>query len=333
MIFQRFARKAGLEGYSRRQLMGKIGKKIILAYLEQVPKASWRKVIAILKMFWSVGLNMPWPVDSRQDLGRLPKIRRVESPPDNVIAEWGKALRNEKNPYLRLLWLLIAQHGWRPSHAAKVKWRNVRYDAQGRPLAIVADGTQEDFKTCAPVAARLAPDVAETLLEWKTVLGEAFPDKPILPWRAMKGEIMIGRELDNNQIHGHWCRLRDKWGLPPLRPKDCRHWVATTCRKAGLSKQASAYLMGHDPTQGGSMRDWYDSPQLAEIFDEQAQCLPKGPLGLLEPPEVRVVEGLPPEAIGLLRAYLDGQCGTMDFASRMESIRLKQAKMVPALGP
>ena len=125
-----------------------------------------------------------------------------------------------------------------------------------------------------------------------------------------------------------------KWNLPRLRPKDLRHWAAITCRKVGLSKQASAYLMGHDAAAGGAMRDWYDSPQLAEVFDEQSAKLPKGLLGILEPPEIRIVEGLPEEAIGLLKAYLNGQMGTLEFSGRVEALRMKQtAKAANVLTP
>ena len=59
------------------------------------------------------------------------------------------------------------------------------------------------------------------------------------------------------------------------------------------------------------------------MFDEQATRLPKGPVGVLEPPEARLVEGLPAEAVGLLREYLGGGCSTMDFASRIKAIHVR----------
>jgi len=104
-----------------------------------------------------------------------------------------------------------------------------------------------------------------------------------------------------------------------------RHWVATTSRRAGLSKQATAYLMGHDAAQGGAMRDWYDNPQLRDIFDEQAARLPYGPLGLLEPPTVELEGGLSKEVVSLASAYLAGQIGTMEFAIMMEKIKLQRS--------
>ena len=103
-----------------------------------------------------------------------------------------------------------------------------------------------------------------------------------------------------------------------------RHWVASACRKAGLSKQASAYLMGHDPTQGGAMRDWYDSPQLEDVFLEQAKMLPRGPLGTLEPPNVQLVDGIPSEVLELVKAYITGELPTLQFMEKIEAARLRQ---------
>jgi len=227
---------------------------------------------------------------------------------------------HEKDPYLRLLWLLIAQHGWRPSHISKLKWSNVRYEGE-KPVAIVADGQKEGFKTDAPVAARLSPDVQETMMEWMVKTPERRDDWLILPRQSIKGELWPHNTLDNRIIAAYFDKLAKKWGLPHLTAKALRHWVATTCRKAGLSKQATAYLMGHDPAQGGAMRDWYDNPQLPDIFIEQAERLPYGPLGYLNPPKVEIIEGLPHEAIELLKEYLSGRMPTMEFANRIETLR------------
>lgn len=330
--FRIFFHSVGLDGYTRRQLAGTKGKALILDYLARHPRQSWQTILAMLKAVWSYGLNLPWPLEMKRDIGKLPRTRRGENPSDEAIKAWAEALSREKDIYVRLLWLMIAQHGWRPSHVGRMKWRNVRYDAQGKPTAIVADGAKEDFKTQAPVAARLAPDVTEALAAWKKAVPDTYPEKPILPWRSVKGELDQNRQLDQRQISKIWRQLRAKWGLPGLRPKDCRHWVATACRKAGLSKQASALQMGHDSAAGGAMRDWYDSPQLADILDEQAAKLPRGALGLLRPPELEVVQGIPPEAMGLLRDFLDGRCGAIELASKMEAIRLRQGAPMPPIG-
>jgi len=73
------------------------------------------------------------------------------------------------------------------------------------------------------------------------------------------------------------------------------------------------------------MRDWYDSPQLQDVFDEQAARLPYGPLGLLDPPTVEIEGGLLKEVVSLVSAYLAGQLGTMEFATTMEKLRLQRS--------
>ena len=315
--FTSFAKKVRLARYTRRQLAGRKGKALILGYLDQHPKGSWRWLIAMLKAFWAFGLGIPFPLDVKVDIGKLPRIQREESPPDGTVKSWAEALKHEVVTYLLLIWLLISQHGWRPSHVARLKWRNVQYDSQGKPFSIIADGTREGFKTASPIATRLAPNVAEALAEWSRKTPDHLPEQNIL--------LVQGHPLKQHNVMDAFISLRKRWNLPKLRPKDLRHWVATTCRKAGLSKQSSAFLMGHDSAAGGAMRDWYDNPQLADVFDEQSARLPGGPLGLLEPPEVKLVEGFPEEAVGLLRAYLDGQIGTMEFSGKMEVLKMKRA--------
>jgi hypothetical protein len=81
--------------------------------------------------------------------------------------------------------------------------------------------------------------------------------------------------------------------------------------------------IGHDAADG-SMRDWYDNPRLEDIFEEQSAKLPDGPLGLLEPPEIKLISGLSPKAVTILQTYLSGKIGTMEFASRIEALRLEE---------
>jgi integrase len=277
----------------------------------------------MLKAVWSFGLNLPWPIDARRDLGKLPRTRRGESPSDGVMAAWKEAISHEPNLHLQLEWLLIAQHGWRPSHVTRLRWRNVRYNEAGKPVAIVADGSQEGFKTSSPIVARLAPDVMEALDAWRKVTPEPLPDRPILPWGSAVRKADPSRGQSPTTVTRHWKLLQKRWRLPPLRPVDVRHWVAGACRRADLSKQASAYLMGHDPTQGGAMRDWYDNPQIEDVLAEQAEKLPHGPLGMLGHGAVELIEGMPSDAVPLMFEYLAGQIGTMEFATRAEAIRLR----------
>ena len=58
---------------------------------------------------------------------------------------WADALEHEPDIKARLIWLFIAQHGWRPSQAGRMKWRNIRYDARGKPYSIIAGGQEKGF--------------------------------------------------------------------------------------------------------------------------------------------------------------------------------------------
>ena len=71
------------------------------------------------------------------------------------------------------------------------------------------------------------------------------------------------------------------------------------------------------------MRDWYDNPQLQDVFEEQVARLPCGPLGFLDPPTVELEGGLSKEVVSLVSAYLAGQTGTMEFATQMEKVKLQ----------
>lgn len=323
--FQRLVKESELNAFTRRQLAGPKGRLLLLSHIEHIPQASRRVRIAQLKTVWTFGLNLPWPIDVKRDIGKLPRVGRRESAPDSVMMAWKNAIAHEPDLRFRLEWLLIAQHGWRPSHIIRLKWRNVRYDETGKPIAIVANGALEGFKTSSPIAARLSPDVRDALDTWKKLGPEPLPDWPIFPRGDTPGRLAYTQKQGKELILRHFRHLQEYWKLPHLRPVDVRHWVAKICRVAGLSKQASAYLMGHDPTQGGSMRDWYDNPQLEDIFAEQTEMLPHGPLGMLENESVELMNELPSDAVTLMHDYLTGQIGTMEFATKVETIRLRNA--------
>ncbi len=320
--FKRFSNQVGLAAYTKRQLAGKRAKGLILDHLNTLQRSSWRWTLAALRSVWVPGLGLPWPIEAREDIGRLPRVRRGTTPPDEIVGKWTRALAHEPDPYLRLLWFLVAQHGWRPSHVKALRWSNVVYDG-GKAVSIIAYGEGCEFKTFAPVAARLAPDVGKALEDWRRMHPGPVPEARILPWRS-HGNTMAGVALGKDMLSRAWEGLRRRWDLPKLRPKDLRHWVASACRRAGLSKPATAYLMGHDASAGGGMGDWYDNPEIGAALVEQENCLPRGPLGILEPPEVRLLGGFPPDALECLRAYLGGGMGTLEFANRMEGMRTRQ---------
>ena len=193
----------------------------------------------------------------------------------------------------------MAQTGWSPSDVVSLISPEIKMK-DGKPHHIERDRE----KTGSPIVAQLPPDLAEDLALFLKV------EHP-------KGRLFSCRADAINQQWQLWCEAN---GLPRLRPKEMRHWVATTCRKAGLSKQASAYLMGHDATSGGSMRDWYDQPHIEEILAEQAKILPDGPIGFLMPPKVEIVDR-DADILALWAEYKAGKISSMEFSSRAEGIK------------
>ena len=64
---------------------------------------------------------------------------------------------------------------------------------------------------------------------------------------------------------------------------------------------------------------------MADVFLEQEDRLPNGPLGYLEPLTVEIEGGLPKEVFGMLTRYFSNELSTMEFANEIEKIRLKRA--------
>jgi hypothetical protein len=133
------------------------------------------------------------------------------------------------------------------------------------------------------------------------------------------GEIEWQKPCNTGLIERQMKKLTRKYSLPHLLPVEIRHWVSSACRDSGLSKVATSYLQGHDSTQSGVMRDFYDNPPEEEVFEEQAKCIPQGPLGTLKRIEIL---GSIPEEVGIMwSAYLEGKIGTMEFAGQVEALR------------
>jgi hypothetical protein len=84
-------------------------------------------------------------------------------------------------------------------------------------------------------------------------------------------------------------------------------------------------MQGHDATDGGAMRDWYDNPRLEEIFEEQELCLPRGALGYLMPLEAEIQSDISPEILTAIKRWQSGEIGTVECMQIMEEIRKKIA--------
>jgi len=325
--FQRLVKFANLEEFSKKDLTGRKGRELMLAFLGEVRKTapkSLRYVIAGLVKIYSYGLRIPFPIDVKRDLGRQPKVARRTGADSRVIDAWNNALALEKDLWTKLMWNGLCI-GWRPSQLCALKWKNVRRDHTGRPRAIMADGTTEGFKTPSPIKVRLHPDFAELLVNVERNHSNLRPEWPLLPWKSTvdSREIDWGRPANTEMVERHMTRLMRKYSLTRLLPVEIRHWVSAACREAGLSRVATAYLQGHDATQGGAMRDFYDNPTEEEILDEQARCIPRGPLGTLKRVEIEV--GLPQDVDNLWSAYCDGRIDTIEFAKQAEALRSRIA--------
>lgn len=268
----------------------------------------------------------PRAIVTKRDIGRLPKVHPEETPADGVVGKWAEELQKENDPYLRALFLTVAQTGWRPSHVAALNVADVRIK-NGKPVAIVRYPKDQEFKTEAPIAAHVSPDVLEALIALERIRPQNCAI--LFPWRSSQtGVLNPLQRLDSHTVDRNWKAIQRKWNLPYLTPKGLRHWVATVCRREGLSIQASAWLMGHDPAAGGAMRDWYDAPNVEDMLDEQASVLPNGPLGILKVPEIRMRGDLSPEVVSLVRQYLDNKMLTREFADQMETMRLRSRDAV-----
>ncbi len=329
--FRAFARFAKLDGMARRDVE-RNGRALIRAYLQTKARGGWRFRLARLRTVWEFGLGLSWPIVTKRDLGRLPNSRPDTTPPDEAVKLWAERMATESDPYFRLMFLLVAQHGWRRSHVCALEPADIRRDTEGKPVALVRYPQDDEFKTVAPIGARLAPDTADALTEWLAVAAKnGLGAGSLLPWRSAKNlhRMDFERSLDPRDFGRLWMALARRYNLPRLRPKAFRHWVATACRRAGLSKQATAFLMGHDSKTGGAMRDWYDQPQEQDALDEQALKLPYGPLGLLRPPAVNVEVELSRDLVDLVKAYAAGKLGTLEFVSQLEA----RARVSSRVGP
>jgi len=303
--FERFASAVDLERYSRRQLASRKGRELLLVYLlGKISPASRKTQRATLKSVWEEGLHLPFPV-SRRDLGELPAVQERDSPPDEDVLPWVKAVEREEEPYLRGIMLAHLQFGVRPSHVCLFRWKHVRRGQDGRPNAIITTGLEQGNKRMTPVRARVPPDLADVLIELKQLFPGARPEDPIFPHRKPEGSFEGFVQMNTGNMAAQWRRFQAKHALRKLRPVDVRHWVATRCRKAGLSYVATHSLQGQK-VNSMHMRDRYDHPGGSDILEEQALVIPFGPVGLLCP-KVEVNQALPAELVDALGKSLRGE--------------------------
>lgn len=248
------------------------------------------------------------------------RANEILRPPDEDVRPWAEAAWKEPDPFVRLLVLFLLQFGWRPGNQiGHLRWRNLRYDAQRKPHAIVARGDVEGFKTSSDIVASLPPDVADSLEIWKQASKDVSPDALIMA-RAPRGSSTVS-QLNEGRILHILRGFERRWSLKHLAPALFRHWVKTTCRR--LSDPALKALQGHAPPKDGSMRNVYDTPSVERILDEQATEFPRGALGVFRP----AVVSLAPEYQAELQAVIEwkaGRINLLDLVGRLEALQRKQ---------
>jgi integrase len=313
LLLNRFDRYVHLKTVEKGELTGKNGKALILGFLNRFfDLRSWKFVLAGLKTVYISGMELEardWPIEPRRDLPRFPRTGRQITPSNEIVKQWNDAVRNESDPEIRLVWLLVAQHGWRPTHLLYLNWEDV-VKRDGQPWAIVAQ--KREFKTGSPIMAWLASDVVEALLVHRGVLEKRGP-----VFSRLRELYRNGRDALNRL----WIGIQRRWGLPYLRPNGLRHWVSHIgCDVAFLSRPALAALMGHDPSSGGWMSDWYNSPRTEEILMEQARKMPSGPLGFLDMGGKEEVDK-DQELLVAWRRYLNDEITSGEFRDRAKAIK------------
>jgi len=326
-VFRQFADTMRLEQFTRRQLAGARGKELILSYLldeNEVTLASRRLFNAALKSVWESGLSLPYPVNSRRDLGELPPCQRRQSPRDSDLAPLVKAIEHEAEPYLKALVLIVVQLGVRPSHVRLFRWKHVRYGQDGKPDAIITTGLERGNKHYVAIKARLPPDLVEALIDLRRSIPEALPESPIFPQRRRSGTYETALEMTSSQYQDQWLRFEQRHRLNHIAPVYLRHWVSTICRRAGLSYAATNAQQGHKYSTG-NMRDRYDCPDDEEIFAEQAQVLPYGPIGFAWP-KMEVTEAVPIELTEALVKCLSGQILPSQLPEIVNAYLLRQMR-------
>jgi len=324
-----FVRHAKLSRYSKRQLRGARGKRLLLDYLETVPKPSWQSKIAHLKAVWRGGLELEGFPLTKWDLPKLPPVGKRYSPEKPVVRVWADAMEKQDDLYLKVLWLLHAQLGLRPSHVAHLRWADVVRDAEGRPYGLDAKGKDGRFKSHADVRAWFPPDVAAAMDAWERATPARGADNPILPWKDGWGRFHDKEHLTRERIVCLWNAFRTRKRregveLPKLNRVDLRHFVKSAGHDARMEEVALYLMQGQEPP---GMAGQYDNPKDPEqIFDRQRSALPTGALGTLQAPRVEIVSG-PTEAVtALVTAYMDGEMSSRDFQDRVEALRFEALK-------
>lgn len=343
--FKRFDKIVNLRQYTRRQFKAHLHD-ILVKFYTQTPKGSWRYENSKLADFFRDGLLMEWPEKEVSRIQRrLPRINQGYAPPMKAVKPWIDAVLSEPDTYRRLLVMSIMEFGWRPDHLYKLWNADLKYDENGEPSSIEADGEERDFKYPDDVGCNLPPVYQKCLREYLKVRGEVKPSDRLFCYRDAKGQLDPRRQLDDKCLAREWedfievhnRLLPSEKKLPRLLRTDFRHWVcAAHEQELGSDKLAystSAYITGHSQTQmkaDPSYRTYYSRQMVEESLEFQRQKIPEGLICRFASVKANLdaVEECPwlGEWVTLGRRFFGKEIGEIDLATEAGRVRLKCAE-------
>lgn len=295
--FRNFIRVMKLEDVTLKDLKKNL-RENILAYLATKKKWSYWRLASALKSYCEFGLQIPWPISMKRDVGRLQRHQIKETPRDNIVDEWLRKIPFIDDPYDRAFLEMHFEYGFRShSHFAKLRWKHIRWE-MGEPTAIIAQ--DEDFKTVSPVIAEIPPYLRESIKRWHDATSFKSDVDLIFPWRSRKGPVE-SREHSRASIRDYWLKLQRRLETPSLSPGRCRSWVKSTMRRAGVDWKLREIRQGRDPAE------LYDECDLEDDLSDLRKALPNGVLGFHRCSDGQLLDGVPRQWIELYPRMMKGE--------------------------
>jgi len=323
-VFKNFIRVMKLEDVTLKDLKRNL-KQYILEYLATKKKWSYWRLVSALKSYCEFGLQIPWPISMKRDVGRLQRHQIKETPRDNIIDEWLRKIPLVDDAYDRLFLEMHFEYGFRShSHFAKLRWKHIRWE-MGEPTAVIAQ--DEDFKTISPVIADIPPYLREGIKRWHDATSLKSDEDLIFPWRSRKGPIE-SRQHSRASIRQYWLKLQRRLEAPSLSPGRCRSWAKSTMRRAEVDWKLREIRQGRDPAES------YDECDLEDDLRDMRKKLPNGVLGFHRGSDNQLVDGIPRQWLELYSRVMKGEVKLSDvtdtlFQMQQEARSQDQNRIAP----
>lgn len=330
--FRLFAEHVELTNYTRRQLEGRTGRKLLIGYLGTVGAFSRSVHMYGIKKVWRRGLDLPWPIErDDDDLPKIPRPKMVPGPRREDVEPWVNAARNEHDPYEKAWFLMECTFGLRPENQqAHLRRRNLQFNpATGKPIGLVANGTEEDFKKDSYVIAAFPPEVADAVEAWLKVHPNASPEAWLFPWRDSEGNVNPNLQATYRTIRAMRRRFQKRWNLRYLESKMMRKFVKGVLIDSKMPEPLKSFWQGHLPDRA-NMDAVYGVKSWEESFTAQLSYLPAGPLGVFG--TVQRTGDIPAELATLWKRFHDKEIDAADFANELKALDRRQA-LVSFVGP